>query len=176
MLARAAAGRVAARCQTRGHRNVATRARDERGRSARYLAKGPGGDACVRRPQHARCAPPWRKRSGKGSPRSITTHELGALPVAMRPQDRRLSPVSRRQARVAIASVPKMELVCDEAANQRECARTVDRASIRARCGGLRADSCAPASAERTPPIRVEGRGRFVTAPRIRCATCGAVR
>jgi len=32
------------------------------------------------------------------------------------------------------------------------------------------------ASAERTLSIRVEGRGGFVTAPRIRCRTCGAAR
>jgi hypothetical protein len=36
------------------------------------------------------------------------------------------------------ATVLRMKLVCDDAAKKRSCARTVDSASIRARCGGSR--------------------------------------
>jgi len=88
-----------------------------------------------------------------------------------------LGRVTRPQARVAIATVLKMESWCDErGATERGCARTVDASSIRVRCDGSRADLDAPVSGERTPPIRVEGRGGFVTAPRIRCTTCRAAR
>jgi hypothetical protein len=65
----------------------------------------------------------------------------------------------------ALATLDVSTPVCDERAKERKCARTVDSASIRVRCGGSRADSYVPVSAERTLPIRVEGRGHFVAAP-----------
>ena len=113
----------------------------------------------------------------RGRPSARRKYAPSVAPVATRSRDRRLDRVARRKACVAAATVLKMELLCDEAARERECARTVERASIRVRCGDSRADSYAPESAERTPPIRVEARGRLVAAPpRIRCATCGTVR
>jgi hypothetical protein len=50
-----------------------------------------------------------------------------------------LDRVTRPQARVAIATVLKMESWCDErGATERGCARTVDASSIRMRCDGSR--------------------------------------
>ena len=106
--------------------------------------------------------------------RSRSAHAFGRYATARTRFD--LDRVTRRQARAAIATVLKMESWCDERATERRCARTVDAPSIRVRCDGSRADPDAPASDERTLPIRVEGPGGFVTAPRIRRTRCGGAR